>query len=126
LFDRILVDVPCSGERHILEDLGELAEWTPKRSKNLAERQARILTNALISLKPGGLLVYSTCSISLLENDNVIKTTLAKLRSVKAEIVELHDLPIGRATSIGGWQILPHLDSNWGPIYFCALRKLII
>jgi 16S rRNA (cytosine967-C5)-methyltransferase len=72
-FDRILVDAPCS-------DTGTLAhnpeiKWrlTAHDPPRFAERQRRILRNALDALAPGGLLVYSTCSLEPEENEAVAR-----------------------------------------------------
>ena len=51
----------------------ELKEWSKKRTENLAKRQYGLLCSAMLALKPGVRLVYSTCSISPLENDGVLR-----------------------------------------------------
>ena len=72
-FDRVLADVPCSGERHLLENKSEFEKWTVRRSQNLAVRQFSLLSSAWLTCKPGGRIVYSTCSISPIENDEIIQ-----------------------------------------------------
>eukprot|EP00249_Psilotum_nudum_P015807 c25528_g1_i1 orf=156-1373(+) len=72
VYDKVLVDAPCSSERHLLHDLEEMYRWTHKRSGNCAKRQLALLAAGLRSVQVGGLVVYSTCSISNLENDGVI------------------------------------------------------
>lgn len=120
-FDRILVDAPCSGEKHLLHSPKEFEKWSPKRSKRLAIGQYSLLCSALLSLKSSGLILYSTCSISKLENDDVIEKLLLK----KSEMVEL-DLPDFNHPFIEktkfGYQILPD-KSGFGPIFFSRLRK---
>ena len=120
-FDRVLADVPCSGERHLLENAKEFAEWTKRRSENLAIRQYSLLSSAYLACKNGGHIVYSTCSISPLENDDVIKK-LKKKRSI-----ELIDLPwISELDFIEktgfGYQILPD-RSGFGPMFFSVVKK---
>lgn len=78
-YDRVLVDAPCSSDRHVLQSAKELAAWTPKRIKLNAERQHLLLLNALRATKPGGICVYATCSLSRKENDEVVESVLAKL-----------------------------------------------
>ncbi len=102
-FDRILVDAPCSGERHLLKKPLELARWSLKGSKGLVVRQHALLCSALDCLKPGGRLVYSTCSIQPAENDGVIER-LKKSREGEFE-VERVAAPIGEPTA-NGWIIL--------------------
>lgn len=120
-YDAILLDAPCSGERHLLHDASKLAEWTPARSKQLAKRQYTLLCAALMSLKPGGRLVYSTCSISPLENDEVIARLLKK-KAGKCKVLK-QDWQTGEATE-HGWQVLPDSAKNAGPLYWAALEKI--
>ena len=119
-YDRILVDAPCSGERHLLADEGELAAWSPARSKNLAVRQHALLASALQALRPGGRCVYSTCSISPEENDRVIAKLLKK-RSAIACVRHAPSWPLGEATE-HGHLLLPDRD-GCGPIYFATIER---
>ncbi|MEK7356924.1 MAG: RsmB/NOP family class I SAM-dependent RNA methyltransferase [Bdellovibrionota bacterium] len=119
VFDRILLDAPCSGERHLLADDSEMSQWSPARSKNLAVRQYALLASALQVVRRGGRIVYSTCSISPLENDAVVARLLKK-REGEAVVKPL-SFSIGEATE-HGWQILPD-RGGYGPIYFCALER---
>jgi 16S rRNA C967 or C1407 C5-methylase (RsmB/RsmF family) len=77
-YDKVLLDAPCSSERHFLEKESELQHWSEGRTKRLAKLQWSLLASAIDITKPGGLLVYSTCSISPLENDEVIRKALKK------------------------------------------------
>jgi 16S rRNA C967 or C1407 C5-methylase (RsmB/RsmF family) len=119
-FDKILLDVPCSGERYFVADHAEVEAWTKKRSQNLSRRQFAILASAFEVLKVSGLMVYSTCSISNFENDEVVRKLLKK-REGRVQI-EKFNSPIGTPTEFG-WAILP-IDSGWGPIYFSVIRRL--
>lgn len=122
-FDRILLDAPCSGERHLLESPGELSTWSPKRSENLAKRQYGLLTSALLALKPGGTLLYSTCSISPLENDGVIERLLEK-KSDQVELALPDDPPSPFAERTRfGWIHLPD-RCGFGPLYFSRLSRV--
>lgn len=72
-FDVILVDAPCSGEGMFRKDAGAVEEWSVDNVKLCAERQRRILSDVWESLKPNGLLIYSTCTYNTEENeDNVM------------------------------------------------------
>ncbi|MCB0383919.1 MAG: RsmB/NOP family class I SAM-dependent RNA methyltransferase, partial [Bdellovibrionales bacterium] len=71
-YDRILLDAPCSGERHLLANSSELKQWKPKRISSLSRKQYSLLASGIEALKPGGRLVYSTCALSPEENDQVI------------------------------------------------------
>jgi 5-methylcytosine rRNA methyltransferase NSUN4 len=119
-FDRILLDAPCSGERHLLADPTEMNQWSPARSKNLAVRQYALLASALQVVRHGGRIVYSTCSISPIENDAVI-ARLLKRREGEAVVRPL-SFEIGESTE-HGWQILPD-RGGFGPIYLAALERV--
>lgn len=72
-FDVIVVDAPCSGEGMFRKDKKAIDEWSEEHVKLCAVRQQRILADVLPSLKPGGFLVYSTCTFNTAENeDNVL------------------------------------------------------
>lgn len=123
VFDRVLADVPCSGERHLLENPQEFAEWTKRRSENLAIRQYSLLSSAYLACRVGGQIVYSTCSISPLENDDVVKK-LKKKRSVEfLEFKNTDKYPFIEKTEFG-YQILPDRSGGYGPMYFSIIRKL--
>ncbi len=120
-FDAILVDAPCSGEKHLVQNSVELEKWSEKRTKRLAQKQYGLLCSALLSAKPGAEIVYSTCSISPYENDGVIEKLIAK----KGESVELaqmsNDVPGAERTEYG-YLFLPD-NMGIGPMYFSKLVK---
>ena len=71
-FDRILVDAPCSGEGMFRKDENAPAEWSPENVQRCAARQRDILEYADQMLRPGGCMVYSTCTFSELENEGSV------------------------------------------------------
>lgn len=75
-FDKVLVDAPCSGEGMIRRDPKALAEWSVEHTLSCATRQLKILESAKKALKPGGVMVYSTCTFSYEENEGVIEEFL--------------------------------------------------
>lgn len=75
-FDKILVDAPCSGEGMFRKNPEAMAEWSLEQVLFCAARQSDILNNAAKMLKPGGTMVYSTCTFSPEENEGVIGTFL--------------------------------------------------
>lgn len=77
-FDRILVDAPCSGEGMFRKNPEAIAQWSVENVRLCAERQKEILEYAEGMLKPGGRLVYSTCTFSEEENEEVIEAFLKK------------------------------------------------
>ncbi|KAF5390600.1 hypothetical protein D9757_002741 [Collybiopsis confluens] len=76
LFDRILCDVPCSGDGTIRKNIGIWKSWSPNDGNGLHGLQLRILQRAMKMLKPDGRIVYSTCSINPVENEAVIAAAL--------------------------------------------------
>ena len=68
-FDVILVDAPCSGEGMFRKDSEAINHWSLNNVALCAERQRRILTDIWSCLKPGGLLIYSTCTYNIRENE---------------------------------------------------------
>ncbi len=91
-FDRVLVDAPCSGDGIVRKDLSMLRYWSPDDAQRQAQTQTGLLRAAFHMLRPGGTLVYSTCSLSLEENEHVLLALIHRY----GEAVEL--LPVaGRA-----------------------------
>lgn len=72
LFDRVLVDAPCSGEGMFRKDDIAIEEWSPENVAQCAKRQKMILNDADLLLQPGGTMVYSTCTFSPEENEEMI------------------------------------------------------
>lgn len=75
-FDRILVDAPCSGEGMFRKEEAAVADWSGETVAMCAARQSEILATAAQMLRPGGRLVYSTCTFSPEENEGVISQFL--------------------------------------------------
>lgn len=71
-FDRVLVDAPCSGEGMFRKDDVAINEWSPENVSMCAARQRDILEHAAQMVCAGGVMVYSTCTFSVEENENVI------------------------------------------------------
>lgn len=77
-FDRVLVDAPCSGEGMFRRDGQAVAEWSEEHVRSCAVRQRAILDDAACALRPGGTLVYSTCTFSPEENEETIAAFLSR------------------------------------------------
>lgn len=120
-FDAILLDAPCSSERHVLADPAALAAWTPSRPRALARRQWALLSSAFLMLRPGGCLVYSTCSINPGENDGVAQRLMERHGAGLA--VERPDIAGSEETALGSL-VLPDSARGAGPIYVFRARKL--
>lgn len=86
-FDRVLVDAPCSGETLWVGGAAAVRGWSPNLVKRFARRQLKILKEAADLTKPGGLLLYATCSFSPEENEGVVSRFLSCRADF--EVVEL-------------------------------------
>lgn len=124
-FDVILTDVPCSGEGMFRKDEVAVKEWSMENVDACWQRQRMIVENVWPSLKPGGLLIYSTCTFNLWEDElNVrwIKDTLG------AELLEVPVQEEWKITSaLGGeslpvYRFLPHKTVGEG-LFIAVLRK---
>ena len=93
LFDRILVDVPCSGEGRARKDLGICGRSSLKRSLGLQALQKGLLKRAINLVKPGGVVVYSTCTYAPEENEIVVESVLDEAHLDKISIPGLVDSP---------------------------------
>lgn len=78
-FDLILTDVPCSGEGMFRKDEGAIAEWSEKNVENCWRLQREILEDAWACLRPGGWLIYSTCTLNIHENEENIQWAIQDL-----------------------------------------------
>jgi 16S rRNA (cytosine967-C5)-methyltransferase len=118
-FDRILVDAPCSG-------LGTLrrnpdARWRvrPGDPSRLAEIQTTILRNAATALRPGGVLVYSTCTLLPEENEMVVESLLSEAREYRLLPGDAAPEPARRLIGADGYlRCFPHLHDTDG--FFAA------
>jgi 16S rRNA (cytosine1407-C5)-methyltransferase len=119
-FGGILLDAPCSSERHVLNDEGALSKWTPARPKFLAQRQWALLSSAFLLLSPGSSLVYVTCALSPEENDAVSKKLITKYG--ESLTLDEPDFSEGEKTNYGRI-ILPDLSQGMGPLYVARFMK---
>jgi 16S rRNA (cytosine1407-C5)-methyltransferase len=77
-FDAILLDAPCSGEGVVRKDPDALKNWSPESNQQIAETQRELIDSAFHALRPGGTLVYSTCTLNREENEEVVQWLLAR------------------------------------------------
>ncbi|MBQ1796788.1 MAG: hypothetical protein IIZ88_03360 [Prevotella sp.] len=106
-FDIILTDVPCSGEGMFRKDPDTISEWSLQNVMKCSKLQREIVADVWPRLKPGGLLIYSTCTFNLHENEENI---LWILRTLGGELLPVETKPEWNITS----SLLPELQ---GPVY---------
>lgn len=153
-YDRVLLDAPCSSERHIIHAhvkaaaggriADEMARWRRGGSKTLAKLQADLLMTALRAVKVGGRVVYSTCSIETGENDGVVDKVLTAVEKERKKVglmwevkFELGRLTGGKKevdiamealteeTKYGRIAVPDHKSGGqWGPLFFCVITKV--
>lgn len=121
VYDKILLDAPCSSERHVLSDPSYLNQWSLNRPKHLSFQQFAMLAGALEAVKVGGIILYSTCAITPLEDEEVIRK-LFKKREGRFELINFNcDIAEDREY---GKIVLPDTSDNRGPLYFCLIRRI--
>lgn len=85
LFDKILLDVPCTTEgRFKISDKKTYAYWSPRKIKEMMQKQRGLILTASRLLKSGGVLVYSTCTFAPEENESIIDWLLRKAQGIMA------------------------------------------
>ena len=91
-FDKVLLDAPCSDIGTARKNPQVIARWTFDRVKKLSNLQKKLITSAYSCLNDGGLLVYSTCTTSTEENENVIEHLLETNRDAKLEEIVIEGI----------------------------------
>ena len=99
-FDVIATDVPCSGEGMMRKDDEAVAQWSPALVEQCAQRQREILADVWPALRPGGLLIYSTCTYNRQENEEIADFIVSELGATSLEV------PVE-----AGWNIHPAIGS---------------
>jgi NOL1/NOP2/sun family putative RNA methylase len=140
-FDRVLVDAPCSGEGMFRKDLGARADWSEQMVQGCALRQGNILRLAARLVRPGGHLLYSTCTFAPEEDEAVISRFLDSNRDFEVEALHpAHGFMPGRPdwlaylgekqahtgiqnTLVGAVRLFPHRLSGEGH-FACLLHRL--
>lgn len=108
-FDRILADVPCSGDGTTRKNVNLWQDWTPGNALGLYITQVRILVRALQMLKAGGRVVYSTCSMNPVENEAVVASAIERCGGLeKVKLIPSDDkLPLlKRKPGLKSWSVM--------------------
>ncbi|KHO49192.1 MAG: RsmB/NOP family class I SAM-dependent RNA methyltransferase [Candidatus Aenigmarchaeota archaeon] len=94
-FDKILLDAPCSGTGTIRKSLHTIHDWNQGMIASLSRQQKQLIERAYLNLKPGGVLVYSTCTLEPEENEGVVDYLLKKYPDAAVVPVVLKGLKTG-------------------------------
>jgi multisite-specific tRNA:(cytosine-C5)-methyltransferase len=115
-FDRILADVPCSGDGTVRKNMEIWKNWTPSNGLGLHATQVRILMRALQMLKVGGRVVYSTCSMNPVEDEAVLAEAISRCGGPNlVELLETKDyLPgLKRYPGFKKWSVMDKAGRIW-------------
>ena len=99
-FDMIIADVPCSGEGMMRKDPDAVAQWSEDLIEECADRQWEIVGNLWNTLRPGGYMIYSTCTFNRSENEEMVDRIISELEG------ESVDIPVDPS-----WGITPGIDT---------------
>lgn len=124
-FDFIVTDVPCSGEGMFRKDPGAIEEWSPENVTICYQRQRRILADIWQTLKPGGILVYSTCTYNIKEDEENIEWIKAELGAESLAVEAPQEWGIEGnliSTDTPVYRFMPHRTKGEG-FFLAALRK---
>jgi tRNA (cytosine34-C5)-methyltransferase len=105
-FDRVLADVPCSGDGTLRKNMAIWKEWAVNQAYGLHPVQVRLLERAVRMIDPvrGGRVVYSTCSVNPIENEAVIQTVL--MREQHCELVEVKLPGLMTRPGVKSWKVI--------------------
>ncbi|MBC5991699.1 methyltransferase RsmF C-terminal domain-like protein [Pontibacter cellulosilyticus] len=123
-FDVMVVDAPCSGEGMFRKDPQAINEWSEENVKLCAQRQQRILIDVWEALKPGGILVYSTCTWNEQENEENISWLAAQeqAESIKLKLDDAWGVVPSQMKGVEGYRFYPHRIQGEG-FFMAVLRK---
>ncbi|KAM4872139.1 5-cytosine rRNA methyltransferase NSUN4 isoform 2-T3 [Thomomys bottae] len=135
-YDRVLVDVPCTTDRHSLHnDENNIFQRSRKKERQMLPMlQMQLLAAGLLATRPGGHVVYSTCSLSHLQNEYVVQGAIELLDNQYNIKVQVEDMSHFQKLFMDtfyffpscqvGELVIPNLMANFGPMYFCKMCRL--
>lgn len=123
-FDLIIADVPCSGEGMFRKDPGAIQDWSPQKVSQCVALQRQILNQIWPCLRPGGWLVYSTCTFNVHENEEQLRYICDELGAEALEIPteaawQIHRPLVG---SLPAYRFMPHCTEGEG-LFMAVVRK---
>lgn len=131
-FDRVLVDAPCSGTGTIRKSPATLKMWGEGLVRRMCNDQKKLIRTAFEILKPGGVMVYSTCTLEPEENEGVVNYLLNEEEGAQIEEIKLDIKRSDAVTEFGGVQYNPEVkkclriypqDNDTEGFFVCKIRK---
>ncbi len=123
-FDVLVIDAPCSGEGLFRKDPKAISEWSLNNVKLCAERQKRIVMDAWNCLKPGGILIYSTCTYNVQENEENLQWIASQTNAITLplDIDVSWGVQESQYNMIHGYRFFPHKAKGEG-FFMAVLQK---
>ena len=123
-FDVIITDVPCSGEGMFRKDEGAVSDWSLTKVESCANLQHDIIDDIWNCLKPGGLLIYSTCTFNIDEDEKMVEYICDELGATALDIPiqpewNIHSPLTGKYPC---YRFMPHYTKGEG-LFMAAIRK---
>lgn len=124
MFDIVAVDAPCSGEGMMRKDEDARRQWSTSLIQQCASLQREILANVWDALKPGGHLIYSTCTFNRTENEDMVRLIMTEYGAEPVNLSLPSEWGIGKSImpDIPALRFMPHLTRGEG-LFLCVLRK---
>ena len=119
-FDKILVDVPCTGSATTRKNPEVWGKWSPKGGRSLHDLQINLLRKAVSLVRPGGVIVYSTCSLDPIENEAVVAEIIRTEKNL--ELLQVSEI-LPNLPGRGGFSSWPDIDDDAMPSDSLDLRK---
>lgn len=121
-FDVVIVDAPCSGEGLFRKDKESVNEWSEDNVNLCSARQKRIVSDVWDTLKPGGVLIYSTCTYNRAENEDNISWMIYDMGAMPLEM-DFKEFPqVVKSSGIPGFHFYPHKTKGEG-FFISAVEK---
>lgn len=123
-FDIIAADVPCSGEGMMRKDDEAVQQWTPTLVNECAERQRAIIDDVWPALRPGGLLIYSTCTYNREENELMVEHIMRRYGAtpINVPVDPAWGIMPAIASEVPAYRFMPHRTRGEG-LFMAVLRK---
>ena len=123
-FDVIAADVPCSGEGMMRKDDEAVSQWSPGLVEQCAQRQREILAGVWPALRPGGLLIYSTCTYNRQENEDIAEFIVHELgaTSLEVPVEDCWNIHPAIGSDCHCYRFMPHRVNGEG-LFMAVFRK---